>query len=39
MTAGQYRNNYGNTHLNNPAIDPSIPIPQEIGVFLESTDQ
>ncbi|AKP65215.1 arac family transcriptional regulator [Levilactobacillus koreensis JCM 16448] len=35
MTAGQYRNGYGNTHLNNPAIDPSIPIPQDISALLD----
>lgn len=35
MTAGQYRNSYGNTHLNNPEIDPSIPIPQEISALLD----
>jgi len=35
MTAGQYRSSYGNTHLNNPEIDPSIPIPQDISVLLD----
>lgn len=30
MTASEYRKIHTNTHMNNPNIDPSIPIPQEI---------
>ncbi|MHC9533447.1 AraC family transcriptional regulator [Dellaglioa sp. L3N] len=35
MTASEYRKIYSNTHLNNPNVDPSIPIPQEIEVKLD----
>lgn len=38
MTARQYRSSYGNTHLNNPTVDPSIPIPQDISALLDRTE-
>lgn len=34
MTASEYRKIHINTHMNNPNIDPSIPIPQEIETKL-----
>lgn len=35
VTPTQYRQNFSHTHLNNPHIDPSIPVPQEVEVLLE----
>lgn len=36
VTPTQYREGFSHTHLNNPLIDPSIPVPQEVEAMFET---
>lgn len=36
LTPSQYRNAFTGTHLNNPYIDPKIPIPQQVEKLINS---
>ncbi|WP_122645458.1 AraC family transcriptional regulator [Enterococcus mediterraneensis] len=36
LTPNKYRNAYSGTHLNNPYIDPKLPIPQRVEQYLDN---